>query len=108
MFSCLSKLWLFGVLLASTNSVSAWGRDGHALIANIAQSLLTTEATEFVRAYLPSENGTMSNVSSWADNILYADTEPNYLNWQWSSSLHYVNTRDWSCVYDRLNRLQLE
>lgn len=103
MFSFWSKILLVGVFLARSSSVSAWGRDGHILVANIAQSLLTTEATEFVRTYLPSDNGTMSNVSSWADNILYEDTEPNYLNWRWSSPLHYVNTRDWSCVYDRLN-----
>lgn len=45
----------------------------------------------------------MSNVSSWADNIRHADTEPNYLNWQWSAPLHYAVTMDWSCVYDRQN-----
>lgn len=99
-----SALFLLVILLTSLNSVSAWGRNAHAIVADIAQSLLTDEASAFVKIHLPSEtNGTMSNVSVWADNILYADTEPGYLNWQWSAQLHYVNTKDWSCVYDRQN-----
>jgi hypothetical protein len=40
-------------------------------------------------------------IASWADNILYPDTDPDYLNWQWSKQLHYVDTQDWACVYDR-------
>lgn len=102
MLFSLSKLFPCAILLIFSNSVIGWGRSGHLLIAEIAQSLLTTEATTFVNLHLPLEaNGSMSNVSAWADNILYADTEPNYSNWQWSGPLHYVNTKDWSCVYDR-------
>lgn len=105
MLSCWSTVFSVAILLsASFTSVSAWGRDGHAIVADIAQSLLTNASSSFVLITLPSEiNGNMSNVSAWADNILYADTEPNYLNWQWSSTLHYVNTIDWTCVYDRQN-----
>lgn len=103
MLFCLSELFSIVILLASSRSVSGWGRDGHACVADIAQSLLTNEASEFVRNLLPSEYGNMSSVAVWADNILYADTEPDYLNWQWSAQLHYVNTKDWTCVYDRQN-----
>lgn len=101
---CLPGLFSLVVLLALSHSVSGWGRDGHAFVADIAQSLLTNEASTFVRIHLPSEiNGNMSNVSTWADNILHADTEPDYLNWQWSAPLHYADTKDWACVYDRQN-----
>lgn len=90
------------ILVIFSGPVLGWGRNGHGLIAEIAHSLLTPNATSFVLQTLPAEvNGNMSAVSIWADNILYADTEPNYLNWQWSAPLHYVNTKDWSCVYDR-------
>ena len=104
MFSCLSSTTLFSavLLLASANLVHGWGADGHSLVAAIAQSLLSDDASKFVRDHLPAEiNGNMSNVSSWADNILYPDTDPDYLNWQWAKQLHYVNTQDWSGVYDR-------
>lgn len=101
MLICLLEILSLMVLLTS---VSGFGRDGHALVADIAQKLLTNESTTFVHIHLPSAiNGNMSNVSAWADNILYADTEPNYLNWQWSAPLHYVNIKDWSCIYDRQN-----
>lgn len=101
MLFCLSEIFPLIVLLTSVNG---FGRDGHALVADIAQSLLTNESSAFVNILLPSPiNGNMSNVSVWADNILYSNTEPNYLNWQWSAPLHYVNTKDWSCIYDRQN-----
>jgi hypothetical protein len=89
-------------LLVSSGSVYGWGFDGHALVARIAQTLLTDESTTFVLDHLPSDvSGDMSKVASWADSILYPDTDPDYLNWQWSKPLHYVNTEDWACVYDR-------
>jgi len=91
-------------LLVSSGSVYGWGPDGHALVARIAQTLLTDESTTFVRNHLPSNvSGNMSMVASWADSILYKDTDPDYLNWQWSRQLHYVDTKDWACVYDRQN-----
>ncbi len=104
MFRYWTELYSLVILITCFTSVIGWGRDGHIIVADIAQSLLTNETTEFVRLHLPLEiNGNMSNVSIWADNILYENTEPNYLNWRWSSPLHYVNTQDWSCVYDRQN-----
>jgi hypothetical protein len=82
--------------------VYGWGPDGHALVARIAQTLLTDESATFVRNHLPSNvSGNMSMVASWADNILYKDTDPDYLNWQWSKQLHYVDTKDWACVYNQ-------
>jgi hypothetical protein len=41
-------------------------------------------------------------LASWPDYIIYPDTNPvDYINWQWSKELHFVDTKDWACVYDR-------
>lgn len=99
----LSALTIFVVLLVSSNSVLAWGPDGHALVASIAQTLLTKDSLTFVRNHLPwYTSGNISMLASWPDYIIYPDTNPvDYLNWQWSKQLHYVNTKDWACTYDR-------
>ncbi|CAF0774193.1 unnamed protein product [Adineta ricciae] len=94
-------LVLLGALYIST--VNGWGATGHALVAKIAQNTLTQEAQKFVQDHLPwYAKGDLSMLASWPDTILYPDTNPvEYLNWQWSKELHYVNTPDWSCNYDR-------
>ena len=93
------------VLLGSIyiSAVNGWGATGHALVAKIAQTSLTQEAQKFVQDYLPwYAKGDLSMLASWPDTILYPDTNPvEYLNWQWSKELHYVNTPDWACNYDR-------
>ena len=104
MFSCLSSTTLFSIVLVlvSTNLAHGWGYDGHSLIAAIAQTLLTDDASTFVRKHLPADiHGNMSKVASWADTIVYPDTDPDYWNWQWSKELHYVNIEDWSCAYNQ-------
>jgi len=90
-------------LLVFCGSVYGWGEDGHALVASIAQTLLTDEASKFVREHLPwYTSGNISMLASWPDYIIYPDTNPvDYLNWQWSKQLHYVDTKDWACTYDR-------
>ncbi|CAF1919537.1 unnamed protein product [Rotaria magnacalcarata] len=90
-------------LLISRDSVHGWGQDGHSLTGAIAQTILTTESIDFVRNHLPwYASGNMSMMASWPDYIIYPDTNPvDYLNWQWSKELHFVDTKDWSCVYDR-------
>lgn len=87
------------LLLALVNSVHGWGFDGHSLTAGIAQTLLTDDATTFVRQHLPKDvDGNMSAVASWADQILHPDKDH---NWEWSKPLHYVNIEDWSCAYNQ-------
>ena len=101
MFSCQMSTGLVSIvlLLASANYVHGWGFDGHSFTAGIAQTLLTDDASTFVRDHLPADvDGNMSAVASWADTILYPDT---HHNWQWSKPLHYVNIEDWSCVYNQ-------
>ncbi|CAF1108575.1 unnamed protein product [Adineta ricciae] len=103
MFSYLSSTTILLCILISYNSVHGWGSDGHALVASIAQTFLTDESSTFVRNHLPwYTSGNISMLSSWPDFILYPDTNPvDYLNWQWSKQLHFVDTKDWACVYDR-------
>ena len=90
-------------VLLSANVVHGWGADGHSLLASIAQSVLSNESLDFVRAHLPwYTSGNISMLASWPDFILYPDTNPvDYLNWQWSKQLHFVDTKDWACEYNR-------
>lgn len=94
--------FLLTILFCSI-SVHGWGPDGHSLVASIAQTLLSNQSLTFVRTHLPwYTQGNLSMLASWPDFIIYPDTNPvDYLNWQWSKELHYVNTIDWSCVYNR-------
>jgi hypothetical protein len=95
------KFFLLSCLYIST--VNGWGATGHSLVAKIAQTMLTTDSAKFVRDYLPWYTaGDLSMLASWPDTIIYPNTNPvDYLNWQWSKELHYVNTPDWVCKYDR-------
>src|SRR3954463_3056035 len=55
------------LLLSIPAHVFAWGRDGHAIVAQIAESRLTPKAKAAVDELLGKQ--TMSGVSSWADQI---------------------------------------
>jgi hypothetical protein len=81
--------------------VNGWGSSGHRITARLAQSELTGPASDWVRYLVPWHwNGTLSAMASWADDILYPNTNPTgFDNWQWSRPLHFINTPDWSCNY---------
>ncbi|CAF0800429.1 unnamed protein product [Rotaria sp. Silwood1] len=85
------------------SKVNGWGTTGHSLVAKLAQTRLTKESEKFVRDYLPwYTTGDLSMLASWPDTIVSPNTNPvDYLNWLWSKELHYVNTPDWICNYDR-------
>ncbi|CAF3619849.1 unnamed protein product [Rotaria sordida] len=85
------------------SKVNGWGVTGHALVAKLAQTMLTKESEKFVRNYLPWYTiGNLSMLASWPDIIVSPNTNPiDYLNWLWSRELHYVNVPDWTCNYDR-------
>jgi len=70
------------VLLFATHA-NAWGEEGHAIVADIASSLLTTKATTAVSKYIPGEK--MSSVSS------VADTFDHSAEGKWSEPMHYIN-----------------
>jgi hypothetical protein len=89
------------LLLNGLVLVAGWGAVGHSIVAQLAQSQLNEQASTWVRSLVPwFWNGNLSMMASWADNILYPDTNPHgYPNWQWSRPLHYINTPDWVCGY---------
>ena len=71
------------------SSVVGWGKDGHAVIATIAQSMLSPAAEQGVNLLLNGES--MASVSSWADEITHED------EWRWTTPLHFTNVRDTEC-----------
>lgn len=97
------RLFAFFLSFLYIQIVHSWGDIGHSLVAEIAQIVLTNDSQTFVRDHLPwYTNGNLSMLASWPDTILYPNSNPvDYLNWQWSKELHYVNTPDWNCTYDR-------
>jgi hypothetical protein len=72
-----------------------WGPTGHAAVAAVAQSLLTSSTQSVLQTLLPDVNGQIEQIASWADEIR---SNPLY---DWSHALHFINTPDWSCDYDR-------
>jgi len=85
------------ILLFLSVSIQArplWGPTGHALTASIAQTLLNSDSTQEALNLLPANNGQMSEVASWADQMR---SQP---GWEWSAPLHYINTPNWECAYN--------
>jgi len=78
--------------LAAPLGASAWGADGHRLIAELAESQLSPAAAAEVGRLLSQEPGaTMVSVSTWADEKRSGVTAP----------LHYVNLPEGDCTYSR-------
>jgi len=76
------RIALVLVALALVPSQSfGWGRDGHQVIANLAQSRLSPQARKGVAALL--HGATLASVSTYADN--YRNNHPETGRW------HYVN-----------------
>ena len=81
MFSCICMYLTF---LAST--VHAWGNDGHQIIAQIAQTRLSSTAQKRITDILGGSN--MSSVATWADSVRKTP------EWSWSAPLHFINVPD--------------
>ena len=96
------RLVAFFVHCQLLSLVYSWGPIGHGIIVRLAQSRATEQTLEWLSPLTPwFWNGNLSAMASWADNILYADTNPTgFGNWQWSRPLHYINIPDWSCNFD--------
>jgi hypothetical protein len=81
----LSLLALYGaaLLLLAYAPVGCvcWGVIGHSTVALVAQSLLTSDASACILAYLPETGGQLSPIASWADEVRVT-TEP------WNRPLH--------------------
>jgi hypothetical protein len=67
---------------------------GHYMTAAIAQGYLSPAAQNGCNNLLPSVDGDIGLVASWADEVA-RDEYP------WSPQLHFINTPDWSCDYSQ-------
>ncbi|KAF4673631.1 hypothetical protein FOL47_010309 [Perkinsus chesapeaki] len=84
-------------LLFITDKVLCWGPDGHAAIAEIADTRMSSKARKWV--YEIMGNGyRLATSASWADNILYGNESS---EWQWSKPLHYADTDACEFNYSR-------
>lgn len=98
----LAILILVASLTVCPHSVDAWGPVGHAVAANIAQTLLTDKALTLSALLLNQTIDTLSlsSVASWADDV---KNQPQYV---FTKPLHYVNqptqTVISQCHYDRV------
>ncbi|CAF2631595.1 unnamed protein product [Rotaria sp. Silwood2] len=101
MMSLLSQSLLVLYFFQTFINVCGWGPVGHHIIVRLSQSQLIDSTSEWIRSLTPWHwNGNLSAMASWADDVLYPDTNPTgYGNWQWSRELHYVNIPDWICEY---------
>ena len=80
----LARFVAAAVLLSAFAAVSGgWGRDGHAIIAQIAWEQLSDEAKAEIEKLLGESS--LPEIASWADVVR---REPAY---EWSGPLHYVN-----------------
>lgn len=78
----------------------AWGPNGHAIVADIAQAHLTPEALAEARTLLAAEgHNSLDQVASWPDTIGHlprkAGGAPETLAW------HYVDTSVFNTVYEQ-------
>lgn len=83
------------LLLCLPTLACAWGQTGHRLVGELATAELTPAARVQVQRLLADEpDSTLAGVSIWADEI--RDT-PEY---QWTTSMHWVNFPQGQCRYD--------
>lgn len=75
----------------------AWGRTGHMLVAELAESDLSPETRRQIDALLATEPGaTLPNIASWADELRKEDADLGKRTAKW----HYVNLGESDCHYD--------
>ncbi|KAI9142241.1 S1/P1 nuclease-domain-containing protein [Paraphysoderma sedebokerense] len=79
---------LLSLLLFIVPAAVPWGYKGHQLTAQIAQQFLNPEAESGLRTLLPNEEGDISKIASWADQI------KRNRKYQHTAPLHYVDTND--------------
>ena len=72
--------------------VTAWGPDGHRIVAEIAQQLLSPKASQSVTSVL--DGSPMSAIATWADEI---DHKPEFA---WTKCMHYIDASKGVCFVD--------
>ena len=80
------------LLLLSPSLALAWGKDGHRVVARIAEKHLTAKAKQAVQQILGGE--TLASVAVWADEVRRSP------KFKWTAPLHFVNVAKGSAEYD--------
>jgi len=76
---------------------SAWGAQGHRLVARIAETRLDPAAKAEVQRLLATEPGaTLASIAPWADQLRAEDPDLGKRSAGW----HYVNMAEDGCAYD--------
>lgn len=103
-----------GTAALTAHQAHAWGPNGHAIIADIAERRLTPRASEAVGALLAGEgHHTLDEVASWADTVGHLSKRqgglPETLPWHYVdtpvSAPYYVADRDCAggnCIVEKL------
>lgn len=74
----------------------AWGKQGHRLVAELAQEQLTPQALGQVRALLAGESDpNLGAIANWADELRESDPQ----RFRATSAWHYINMGEDGCVY---------
>eukprot|EP00474_Spongospora_subterranea_P008392 CRZ08850.1 hypothetical protein [Spongospora subterranea] len=84
---------LLVAFIACFVNIDAWGKEGHEIVAAIAQSLLTDKANGICATLLAHDGGTLESIASWADEIR------RFAQYRWTEPLHFVDTPEWACKF---------
>ncbi|KAF4679226.1 hypothetical protein FOZ63_004497 [Perkinsus olseni] len=84
-------------LLLAVQEASSWGPDGHAVVAELADTRMSSDARKWIYEIM-GEGYRLATSASWADSILHGNDSD---RWQWSRPLHYVNVDNCEFVYSR-------
>lgn len=83
------------IFLSQWIGASAWGKDGHEIVANIAWNLLNHETQQRAQTLLfplgfnmTEHVSPLSSVATWADKVRYTKY------FAWTTPLHYVDVKD--------------
>ncbi|WP_083490049.1 S1/P1 nuclease [Stenotrophomonas daejeonensis] len=90
-----------GLVLAATALLpapaSAWGAQGHRLVARIAETRLEPRARAEIDRLLATEpRATLAGIAPWADQLRAEDPDLGKRSAGW----HYVNMAEDDCIYD--------
>jgi hypothetical protein len=84
------------VLTHLVHGALCWGKDGHYTVCKLAEGFFEDDTIAAVKKLLPEsvDGGGLADFCSWPDEIKKLS------QWQWTSTLHYVNTPEYRCNYE--------
>jgi hypothetical protein len=80
-------------VIACSSAVNAWGADGHKSVAAVAMKFLNPTTQNAVSDILGGSS--LEDIATWADDIKHTAA------YSWSGPLHYINTADFECGFNR-------